>query len=173
MEPNNLSRDYQTYMVKVMDPKTNKSYTVASDYRYNFLTSIDFPAYVTAVDTVKNDAIKSFIANLPLMKPVVINSVKAEIDEQWANYKDPGVMNDLLNVIAESNPFYRYERTDKFVDFGYQGPIRSVDEADMAVLVAFMRGEIPPPIAGDKVSMEASVSAIYDIRRQYEGDSDE
>lgn len=173
LEPNNLSRDYQTYMVKVMDPETNRSYTVASDYRYNFLTSRDFPAYVMAVDTVKNDAVKSFIANLPLMKPVVINSVKAEIDEQWANYKDPGVMNDLLNIIAESNPFYRYERTDKFVDFGYQGPIRSVDEADMAVLVAFMRGEIPAPVAGDKASMEASVNAIFDIRRQYEGDSDE
>ena len=59
-----------------------------------------------AVDNVKNDAVKSFIANLPLMKPVVINSVKAEIDEQWANYKDPLVMNNLLNVIAENNPFF-------------------------------------------------------------------
>jgi len=173
MEANPLSGDFQTYTVKVMDPETQFIHTVANDYRYNFYTSKDFPAYVMAVDTVQNSAVKSFIASLPMMKPSVINSVKAEIDEQWENYKDPGVMNNLLSLVAENNPFYQYERSDKFIDFGYQGPIRSVDEADMAVLVAFLNGEIPMPTPGDDASMEASVNAIFDLRRDYEGDGDE
>jgi len=160
LEANPLLGSEQTYTVKVRDPDTGSVMTVANDYRYNFATSIDFPAYVLAVDTVQNSTVKSFMASLPYMKPVVIDSVKQEIDKQYDAFNDPGVRNEVLNFIYDQ---FGGDRQNTFFDFGItQLPNRTVNRADMEVLVAFIRGEI------DTSDPENSRQQIIDMRRKFE-----
>ena len=161
LEPNSLTKDHQTYMVKVLDPETEMVHTIASDYRYNFLTSRDFPAYVMAIDTMKNSTIASALASIPFMKPTVLNSLKANIDEQWENHKDPGVFNSLIQSINESLP-------EVYIDIGFGSPVQTIEGSDMAVLKAFMDGTITPPVAGDAASMDRTVEQILQVRMEYE-----
>ena len=114
-----------------------------------------------AIDTMKNSTIASALASIPFMKPTVLNSLKANIDEQWENHKDPGVFNSLIQSINESLP-------EVYIDIGFGSPVKTIEGSDMAVLKAFMDGTITPPVAGDAASMDRTVEQILQVRMEYE-----
>lgn len=137
----------QNYRVSVVDPETSQAYTVLSDYKFDYKTSVDSAAYTLAVSSMKNDKVRSFLANIPMMKPVIFSGVLQNMNEKFDDFRDPGVVTDVINFIGKSNPFIQFESIDLY---------SASDRADIEVLYRFMNGEL------------LTEQDVLDARRKYD-----